>query len=79
MSIGVSQFAIIATSANKKDQWKRTISRLFSKSCCNIKRIFEDYATKGNGQGSSKTNPKKQKEKNIRKVSKKNTQNVDYN
>jgi hypothetical protein len=45
----VSQFAFIATFAYKKDQWKITISGLFSKPCCNIKRIFEDYGIKGIG------------------------------
>jgi hypothetical protein len=49
INIGVSCFAIIATSAYKKDQWKRTINQLFSKPCCNIIRVFEDYATKSNG------------------------------
>jgi hypothetical protein len=75
----VSWFAVITTFAYKKDQWKRTINGLFSKSCCNIIKIFEDYATKGNGYGGSKLDPRKQKERKIREASKKNTYNVDCN
>jgi hypothetical protein len=48
-STWASWFAIIATSTYKKDQWKKNISRLFSKPCCNLRRVFEDYAIKGNG------------------------------
>jgi hypothetical protein len=55
----VSWFAIIATSTCKKDQWKRTISGLFSKPSCNFKRIFEDYATKGNGKGVNRIDKRK--------------------
>jgi hypothetical protein len=71
-------FVVIATSACKKDQGKRTISGLFSKPHCNFRRIFEDYVTKGNGNlGGSNVNKRKQKERKTRKTSKENIYNVD--
>jgi hypothetical protein len=33
----------------RKTNGKKTISGLFSKPCCNFRRVFEDYVTKGNG------------------------------
>jgi hypothetical protein len=45
----MSQLVVIATSTYKKDQWKITINGLFSKPCCDFRRVFEDYVTKGNG------------------------------
>jgi hypothetical protein len=33
----------------RKDQWKRTLSGLFSKPCYDFKYKFENYVTKGNG------------------------------
>jgi hypothetical protein len=49
ISIRMSRFVVIATYAYKNDQWKRTISGLFSKACCDFRKVFEDYVTRGNG------------------------------
>jgi len=36
----LSWVVVIATSTYNKDQWKKTINRLFSKSCCDFKLFF---------------------------------------
>jgi hypothetical protein len=45
----MSQFVVITTYVYKKDQWKITISGLFSKPCYDFGKIFKDYVTKCNG------------------------------